>query len=242
MTRLIRLGKPLTDDERNLFSVAFKNLLTGPRNAWRLFASNEARELSFGNQRHAALIQTYKEKIEQELHRVCNQMITLLDDVLIPTADSVQCSVFYWKMKGDYLRYMAEYTVPDSQQHSQVVSLSQQAYEKASELASTLPATNIVRLGLALNFSVFYYEIKGMPQEASRIAQESYHHASMELKNEQFENASYKDITIILQLFQDNLTLWHGEHNVMENDAAGLIAEEDEEDDEEEEEDANDEE
>ncbi len=234
MTRLIKLGKPLTDDERNLFSVAFKNLLTGPRNAWRLFASNEARELAHGNQRHAALIRAYKEKVEQELHHVCNQMISLLDEALIPTADSVQCSVFYWKMKGDYLRYMAEYTAPDSQQHSQVVEVSQQAYEKATELASSLPATNIVRLGLALNFSVFYYEIKGMPQEASRIAHDSYNQASMELKNEQFENASYKDITIILQLFQDNLTLWHGENNIMDNDAAGLIAEGEEDEDEEE--------
>ena len=228
MTRLIKLGKPLTDDERNLFSVAFKNMLTGPRNAWRLFASNEAREMSLGNQRHASLIQAYKAKVEEELHRICNQMISLLDEVLIPTADSVQCNVFYWKMKGDYLRYMADYSNPDSSRHQEIVALSLQAYEKATELANSLTATNFVRLGLALNFSVFFYEIKGMPQEASRIAQESYHQASMALKNEQFENASYKDITIILQLFQDNLTLWHGEHNIMENDAGNLIAEEEE--------------
>ena len=213
MTRLVQLGKPLSDDERNLFSVAYKNLLTGPRNAWRIFSTNEARELAQGNPRHATLIRTYRNKIENELHSICEKMISLLDSMLIPTADSVQCSVFYWKMKGDYYRYMAEYTSPEAEKRQDIVDKSQKAYETATELATSLPATNIVRLGLALNYSVFFYEIKGMPQEASKIAQESYHQASAELKNEKFENASYKDITIILQLFQDNLTLWHGEHN-----------------------------
>ena len=136
-------------------------------------------------------------------------MISLLDEWLIPKADSQACSVFYWKMKGDYLRYKAEFV--EESQKGEVVADAEAAYEKATELAASLPPTNIVRLGLALNYSVFFYEIKGEPEKACKIARETYQQASNDLKNEHFDNSYYKDITVILQLFQDNLTLWHAD-------------------------------
>jgi 14-3-3 protein epsilon len=136
-----------------------------------MFSSSEAREENLGNTKNARLIREYRAKVEQELNQICSSMISLLDEWLIPKADSQACSVFYWKMKGDYLRYMAEFV--DEAQRAEVVTQSEAAYEKATELAASLPPTNIVRLGLALNYSVFFYEIKGEPEKECKISRET---------------------------------------------------------------------
>ncbi|KAJ2815747.1 14-3-3-like protein GF14-C, partial [Coemansia sp. 'formosensis'] len=75
------------------------------------------------------------------------------------------------------------------------------------ELASTHP----IRLGLALNFSVFYYEIANSPEKACKLAKDAFDDAISELDN--LSEESYKDSTLIMQLLRDNLTLWTSDLN-----------------------------
>ena len=72
----------------------------------------------------------------------------------------------------------------------------------ASELAVTHP----IHLGLALNFSVFHYEVLNNPDEACKMARTAFEDAIAELDN--VSEDSYKDSTLIMQLLRDNLTLW----------------------------------
>ena len=65
---------------------------------------------------------------------------------------------------------------------------------------------HILRLGLALNFSVFYYEILNSPDRACRLAKAAFDDAIAELDT--LSEESYKDSTLIMQLLRDNLTLW----------------------------------
>jgi len=81
------------------------------------------------------------------------------------------------------------------------------AYKKAEETAKeSLPPTHPIRLGLALNFSVFYYEICNEQAKACALAKEAFDNAIVELDTTSEE--SYKDSTLIMQLLRDNLTLW----------------------------------
>jgi len=83
--------------------------------------------------------------------------------------------------------------------------------------------THPIRLGLALNFSVFYYEILNAPDRACHLAKQAFDDAIAELDtlNEDsykglslneiikmiFIDFHFLDSTLIMQLLRDNLTV-----------------------------------
>lgn len=108
-------------------------------------------------------------------------------------------------MKGDYHRYLAEFATGNDRKEAAENSLV--AYKGASDIGmKELASTNPIRLGLALNFSVFYYEILNSPDRACRLAKAAFDDAIAELDT--LNEESYKDSTLIMQLLRDNLTLW----------------------------------
>merc|ERR1712080_336413 len=109
------------------------------------------------------------------------------------------------KMKADYYRYKAEYT--DGDKKKEAANSAKDAYKAAQDVAEKdLAVTHPIRLGLALNFSVFQYEVLSEPDEACKMAREAFEQAIAELDN--VAEDSYKDSTLIMQLLRDNLTLW----------------------------------
>ena len=74
-----------------------------------------------------------------------------------------------------------------------------------------LAPTHPIRLGLALNFSVFYYEVLSSPDRACHLAKQAFDDAIAELDT--LSEESYKDSTLIMQLLRDNLTLWTSDDN-----------------------------
>merc|ERR1712050_309726 len=84
---------------------------------------------------------------------------------------------------------------------------AKEAYAEATAVAEKeLVVTHPIRLGLALNYSVFMYEVLNKPEEACKMARTAFEDAIAELDNVAEE--SYKDSTLIMQLLRDNLTLW----------------------------------
>ena len=130
----------------------------------------------------------------------------MLDDSLLPSTESPEGKVFYLKMAGDYHRYLAEFAAGDEK--GTRAENARQKYDEASKTADErgLPSTNPIRLGLALNYSVFFYEILGEPQKACSLAKSAFDSAIADLDT--LEEEQYKDATLIMQLIRDNLTLW----------------------------------
>lgn len=198
-------GQELSIEERNLLSVAYKNVIGARRASWRIVSSIEQKEEQKGNESQVKLIRDYRSKIELELTNICDDILNVLNEHLIPTAQSGESKVFYYKMKGDYHRYLAEFAISEKRKDAADASL--EAYKSASEVAVTeLPPTHPIRLGLALNFSVFYYEILNSPDRACHLAKQAFDDAIAELDT--LSEESYKDSTLIMQLLRDNLTLW----------------------------------
>jgi len=205
MKKVAQSNVELTVEERNLLSVAYKNVIGARRASWRIISSIEQKEENKGNESHVARIKSYRHKIEQELSGICQDILKVLEDHLIPTATSGESKVFYYKMKGDYHRYLAEFATSAGRKEAAENSLI--AYKSASDIAVTeLAPTHPIRLGLALNFSVFYYEILNSPDRACQLAKQAFDDAIAELDT--LSEDSYKDSTLIMQLLRDNLTLW----------------------------------
>eukprot|EP01120_Amphizonella_sp_Union-15-10_P001122 TRINITY_DN1117_c0_g3_i1.p1 TRINITY_DN1117_c0_g3~~TRINITY_DN1117_c0_g3_i1.p1 ORF type:complete len:276 (-),score=78.93 TRINITY_DN1117_c0_g3_i1:400-1146(-) len=205
MKKVAELGTELTVDERNLLSVAYKNVIGARRAAWRIISSIEAKEVERNeNESKITKVKQYREKIESELTNICNDVLSVLDSHLIPAAASSESKVFYLKMKGDYLRYMAEFSTGDVRKDAGNKALA--AYKAAIEVAQNMLPTNPIRLGLVLNFSVFYYEILNSQDEACTLAKQAFDDAISGL--DKLTDDSYKETTLILQLIRENLSLW----------------------------------
>ncbi|GMF78778.1 unnamed protein product [Aspergillus oryzae] len=185
------IGGELTVDERNLLSVAYKNVVGTRRASWRIISSIEQKEESKGSEQHVSIIRDYRQKIETELEKVCQDVLDVLDESLIPKAETGES-------KGDYHRYLAEFA--SGNKRKVAATAAHEAYK------TDLTPTHPIRLGLALNFSVFYYEILNSPDRACHLAKQAFDDAIAELDS--LSEESYRDSTLIMQLLRDNLTLW----------------------------------
>ena len=209
MKKVANLDQELSIDERNLLSVAYKNTVGSRRTAWRALTSIEAKEEAKSS-KYLPLLRDYKDKIEKELNTYCEDVLNVLDNKLIASTpeESFDARVFYLKMKGDYYRYIAEYATAEL--HQKAADNALEAYGKATEVAEKdLKTTHPIRLGLALNFSVFHYEVMNDPTKACQLAKEAFDQAISDI--EELEEDVYKDATTIMQLIRDNLTLWTSE-------------------------------
>ena len=211
MKKVANMGTDLSVEERNLLSVAYKNVIGARRASWRVLSSIEVKEserASDGEINKAALVKAYKAKVEKELDQVCDEILQIIKEALLPHAESAESKVFYHKMSGDYHRYLAEFKSAVAKKDA--AANAEKAYAAAHAIASDkehgLPPTHPIRLGLALNYSVFFYEILGSPEKACEHAKNAFDEAISEL--DQLHEESYKDATLIMQLLRDNLTLW----------------------------------
>ncbi|CAD8128563.1 unnamed protein product [Paramecium sonneborni] len=173
--QIVHNGQELSSEERNLFSVAYKNIISRRRTALSVLSSIERIEEAkvqsqYVSQNNLKLIRSYKKKIEEELNQYCFDILNQIDCHLIKTASTPESKVLLHKMKGDYHRYIWEYASVDQRKNDIDSALA--AYSTASNVSnSELKTTNPIRLGLALNFSAFYYDVMNDAVQAYQLAQ-----------------------------------------------------------------------
>ena len=205
----VAMEKPAADDlsleERNLLSVAYKNVVGARRASLRIIGSIETKEQQKADgEKKAGLVSAYKSKVEAELNSICTDILGLLDSNLIKDSLPAEPKVFYQKMKADYFRYLAEFA--EGANKAEHANSAEGAYSEATKAAGALAPTHPIRLGLALNHSVFLYEVQQKQPDACSLAKQAFDDAIAELDT--LDEESYKDSTLIMQLLRDNLTLW----------------------------------
>eukprot|EP00927_Polykrikos_kofoidii_P019811 TRINITY_DN19291_c0_g1_i1.p1 TRINITY_DN19291_c0_g1~~TRINITY_DN19291_c0_g1_i1.p1 ORF type:complete len:251 (-),score=66.30 TRINITY_DN19291_c0_g1_i1:119-871(-) len=202
-TYMMRVGgadQELSVEERALLSVAYKSAAGSRRAAWRTITSVEQKEKTKGNDEQAAWAREYCGMVEKELQTICDDILRILDTKLLTSAANGESKVFYQKMKADYYRNIAEFRTGDEK--GAAAENARKAYQDAQDVAEkNLPVTHPTRLGLALNYSVFQYEVLQQPDEACKMARTAFDDAAAELDN--VAEDTYKDLTLIMQSLRD---------------------------------------
>jgi len=98
MKKVANLNVDLTVEERNLLSVGYKNVVGARRASWRILSSIEQKEESKGNEVNVKRIRDYRHMVETELTDICNDVMIVIDNHLIPFSSSSESTVFYYKM------------------------------------------------------------------------------------------------------------------------------------------------
>ena len=195
-------GGDVTADERNLLSVAFKNLISGKRAACRTIAAIEQNPKY--SKFNTALL-GYKTQIEEQLMQDCEKIIQIINNRVLNTDCTDEAKAFFVKMVGDYYRYIAE-NAKDAKLE-EVKQKAKTAYEEAN--AIDLAPCNPIKLGLALNFSVFNYEVLKDHAKACELADNALQQALDKI--DELEEDDFRDAKSIIELLKENLTLWKEE-------------------------------
>ncbi|KAI0032375.1 14-3-3 domain-containing protein [Vararia minispora EC-137] len=207
----------LSAEERNLVSVAYKNKTGTLRNSWRILDTLERRETAARpGTRGAALIRQARTRVERDLARACQDVLALISVQLLPAASPGEERVFYHKMQGDYYRYL--YEIAAARERERYAQLSLEAYKTAYKHAlGTLEAWHPTRLGLALNFAVYFRDVCASPVRACHLAKHAFDEALAALVR--LPDDASRDSVMILQLLRDDLILWSSE--ISQADASG---------------------
>ena len=195
-------GGAVNSDERNLLSVAFKNLISGKRAACRTISAIEQ------NPKYSKFneaLQSYKTMIETQLQEDCRKIINMIKNRVLKTECSADAKAFFVKMVGDYYRYIAENA--KGEMLEEVKQNAKKAYEEACGIE--LAACNPIKLGLALNYSVFNYEVLKDHVKACELADNALQ-AALD-KIDELEEDDFRDAKSIIELLKENLTLWKEE-------------------------------
>lgn len=207
----IKLNSLLTIEERNILSSGYKNILSPKRFSWRYLQNQYKKEEKENHKTAASYVLEIKNKVELEILNICVNIINIIDNFLLPNANEIEFKVYYLKMKADYYRYQCEVSSIEENFNKNIQN-AEYTYKNAYNLAEEfLPISSITRLGTALNYSVFLYEIKEMSQEATLIAKNSLDEALKILDD--LEKNMQKDTILIIQLLMENLMLWNADFN-----------------------------
>ena len=99
-------SEEVTVEERNLLSVAYKNMISARWALWRIISSIEQKEERYSNKDHMSMIRDYRSKIKPELSNICDGILKLINTRLIPFAATSDSKVLYLKMKGEWASAM----------------------------------------------------------------------------------------------------------------------------------------
>ena len=137
----------------------------------------------------------------------CMRIVNIVKDKCIQLAVDNESRAFFQKMIGDYYRYVAESASESTLEEVKQGAL--EGYLQAQKLSQELNACNPIRLGLALNFSVFYYEVMNDHKKACELGEVALTEALEKIDD--VDEETFRDAKSIIELLKENLSLWKEE-------------------------------
>jgi 14-3-3 protein epsilon len=153
------------------------------------------------------MIKNYKNILENEIYDICKNVITLINNFLMNKTILDESKIFFLKMKGDYYRYLCEFQ--SLSENKNYPDESEKNYKMAVELSQNISWINPLKLGLYLNYSVFYYEIKKDVKKAMQIAKEAIKNAKK--YSDKLKEEDDKDAEMSIQTMKENIIYWEEE-------------------------------
>ena len=189
----------MSPDERTLLSVAYKNVVASKRITWRTVVSVKE------NPKYMLYVESlneYKKKLENAMYLECTNIIETVQKNILNKPCSDDAKAFFTKLVADNYRYIAEMSV--SSRYRQAIADAQQNYVAANEIG--LQACNPIKLSIALNLSVFHYEVQGDLAGATEIADQALQSALEKIDD--LGEEEFKDAKAIIELLKENLSSW----------------------------------
>ena len=202
----IKIKPILNSDERRCLGNCSKQYINTKRESMKHLKDILRKESKpKGDIKKLEYVSEIIEKIEEEQNEIITLLQSVLDDFLLPNSKKQEAVVFYLTLKADFLRYKSE--ISRGEEFEAVTELTEQIYNEAYMISEEeLPITSIIRLGIALNFSIFYYEQKGMIEEAIIIARNCFDEAIKSVDDVESDKA--KDYILLVQLLKENSIFW----------------------------------
>ncbi|KAH7730858.1 14-3-3 protein-like protein 2 [Aphelenchoides avenae] len=141
MKKVVKLGSELSTEERNLLSTAYKHAVGGRRFSRCIISSIDKKTIDSAKKHH---VKEYREPVKNELRGMCNEVLNLLGNFLVPHARDHEPRAFFLKMKEDYYRYLAPRS-PLAETGSAIAAatvdldaLSEDAYKESMQIMRSL--------------------------------------------------------------------------------------------------------
>ena len=229
--KAVELNPVLSGRVRKMLSMAYKRVVDDRREGWKIVYHTELNS----SEADARVVSEYRKHLQANVDELCTEMLELLDGRLLPvlpTVGEVQCTcegrvilkngaelsnkrelicdrAYYLKMRADYLRYKVELLRLDDPNRDAMLKNIDEAYGTAHLEAVELGIGHPMVLGIALNWSVFYYEIHHDVSIAIFMAETAYDVAMPLLHTLTYDDYCKSDM--ILKLIQKNIVSWTGD-------------------------------
>ena len=206
-------SKDLSPQERELISYGFVSYINSQRHSLHICMAFETKERKEYNSPILSNIIDYRKKLETELTDNIQDILNILDANLIKNSEENLSKIYYLKLKGDFNRYICEYEKGHLRDKASNNGLK--AYQDAINLTKNMNIMNKLLLGLALNYSIFNYEVVGERKNAMSIAEECLNKVNKEMPEFKMDknDEDYYIIMDLIDKLKKNLKKWRVEED-----------------------------
>ena len=198
----------INEEEKNILFNSLKKLINFRRESWRTINALESKEIK-NNSSLLPRVKELKSNLAEEIKTYVNKGLQLIDDKLLKEDISDELKAMYFKIKGDYTRYIMELTPKDREEELSILKdKADEFYKNGLNICESMSNLNTTKVGLILNYTVFLYEIVKDYKNAYIVANNTYQKITKSLNDDNYDLSLLKDLNKMLNILKENISKW----------------------------------